>query len=81
MPNVFYTEFSLVAHEDNTLTVKNVHSAPESLIDLQKFQEDIDTSVGVFTIMSSEAKTKTGKLTLASATSFHFHDTPLNVLH
>lgn len=72
IPNVLYTTVSLTAHEDGQLEVKNLHDCPSDLIEFQKFQEEIDTAVGIYNIMSSQAKTKTGKLTLVSATSFHF---------
>jgi hypothetical protein len=72
LPNVFYTKFTVVAHENGNFVAKNVQEAPDTLIDLHKNQEDIDTSVKVFRIISSEAKTKTGKLTLVSASTFKF---------
>lgn len=41
-------------------------------MDLQKNQEDIDTSVKTYNIMSSLGKTQTGKLTLVTSSAFQF---------
>lgn len=81
LPNVFYTKFTVVAHEAGTFVAKNLHDAPDTLIDLQKNQEDIDTSIKVFHLMSSEGKTKTGKLTLVSASTFQFEGPEPTILH
>ena len=74
MPFVFLTKIRVESHEDSDLelTTKNFHTSPNHLTDFRKSYETISTSAQSFTIIHSKAKTQSGLIETAIASSYLF---------
>lgn len=82
LPFVIFTQVAVTAHTDGSICAKSIHHSPAHLLKADKDYEQIDTSKKVYSIMSTEAWTKTGKVSLAIASGFLFGDGDGNsVLH
>ena len=82
LPHIFYTEVSVGVLEDGELVVNNIQEAPSYLNEISKNYEDIDTRNKVYSVISTTALTKSGKIQLAIASSFLLdNDNGVRLLH
>ncbi len=65
-------DVTITAKKDIEIIPTSVMEAPDALRDVQNFYNQIDRPHVKISLLSSVAKSPTGKLTLASATTFLF---------
>ncbi len=64
----------LTAHQDVTVTPMSVIEAPSHLADVRNFYSEIDRPHVLIPLLTSVAKSPSGKLTVAASTSFIFEE-------
>ena len=74
LPFTVLMDVSITATKDLTVTSSSVMEAPDALKDVQNYYNEIDRPHVVLNLLTSSAKSPTGKLQLAASTSFLFHD-------
>ena len=74
LPYNVLVDVTITAKKDIEIIPASVMEAPDALRDVQNFYNQIDRPHVKISLLSSVAKSPTGKLTLASATSFLFDE-------
>lgn len=64
----------LTAHQDVTVTPMSVIEAPTHLVDVRNYYSEIDRPHVLIPLLTSVAKSPSGKLTVAASTSFIFEE-------
>lgn len=84
LPYCAMVDVKVTAKKDIDIVAASVMEAPDMLKDVQNYYNQIDRPHVLINLLTSQAKSPTGKLTLASSTSFMFdeeHGYEPNVLH
>lgn len=74
LPFTVLMDVSITATKDLTVTSSSVMEAPDALKDVQNYYNEIDRPHVVLSLLTSSAKSPTGKLQLAASTSFLFNE-------
>lgn len=84
LPFTVLMDVSITARKELTVTSSSVMEAPDALKDVQNYYNEIDRPHVVLSLLTSSAKSPTGKLQLAASTSFLFsepHGAEPRVIH
>ncbi|HEY1023851.1 MAG TPA: glycoside hydrolase family 65 protein [Sphingobacteriaceae bacterium] len=84
MPFTVLMDVTITAKSDITITPSSVMEAPDALKDVQNYYNEIDRPHVVIGLLSSSARSPTGKLQLCASTSFLFtesHGNEPRVIH
>ncbi|MVN76025.1 glycoside hydrolase family 65 protein [Hymenobacter sp. HMF4947] len=74
LPFTVLLDVSIVAKKDVALTAASVMDAPDALRDVQNYYNEIDRPHATLSLLTSSAKSPTGKLTLCASNSFLFSE-------
>ncbi|MGI4739189.1 MAG: glycoside hydrolase family 65 protein [Janthinobacterium lividum] len=74
LPYTVLLDVSIVAHKDVALTAASVMDAPDALREVQNYYNEIDRPHATLSLLTSSAKSPTGKLLLCASTSFLFEE-------
>ena len=74
LPFTVLLDVSIVAKKDVALTAASVMDAPDALRDVQNYYNEIDRPHATLSLLTSSAKSPTGKLLLCASTSFLFEE-------
>jgi protein-glucosylgalactosylhydroxylysine glucosidase len=74
LPFTVLMDVSVTARKNLTLTSSSVMEAPDALKDVQNYYNEIDRPHVVLSLLTSSAKSPTGKLQLAASTTFLFNE-------
>ena len=74
LPYCVFVDVSITAKKDIEVMPASVMEAPDALKDVQNYYNEIDRPHVTLSLLSSMAKSPTGKLTFASSTSFLFDE-------
>lgn len=74
LPFTVLMDVSITARKELTVTSSSVMEAPDALKDVQNYYNEIDRPHVVLSLLTSSAKSPTGKLQLAASTSFLFNE-------
>lgn len=74
LPYCGMTDVTIVPKKDIEITAASVMEAPDALRDVQNYYNEIDRPHVTISLLSSTAKSPTGKLLFASSTSFLFNE-------
>jgi trehalose/maltose hydrolase-like predicted phosphorylase len=72
LPYTVLLDVSITAKKDVTLTAASVMETPDALRDAQNYYNEIDRPHATLSLLTSSAKSPTGKLLLCASTSFLF---------
>ena len=72
LPYCGMIDVTITAKKDIEITGATVMEAPDALKDVQNYYNEIDRPHVTISLLSSSAKSPTGKLSFASSTSFLF---------
>ncbi len=72
LPYTVLLDVSVAAKKDVALTAASVMEAPDALRDVQNYYNEIDRPHATLSLLTSSAKSPTGKLLLCASTSFLF---------
>ncbi len=75
LPFTVLMDVSIIAKKDITLTPSSVMEAPDALKDVENYYNEIDRPHVVMGLLTSSAKSPTGKLQLCASTTFLFNET------
>jgi trehalose/maltose hydrolase-like predicted phosphorylase len=75
LPYTVLMNVSIKAKKDITLTSASVMEAPDALKDVQNYYNEIDRPHVVISLLSSTAKSPTGKLLMCASNTFLFSET------
>lgn len=84
LPYTVLMDVSITAKKDMTFTAASVMEAPDALRDVQNYYNEIDRPHVVVSLLTSSAKSPTGKLTMCASNSFLFseqHGNEPRVIH
>jgi protein-glucosylgalactosylhydroxylysine glucosidase len=84
LPYTVLMDITIVAKKDITIGGESVMEAPDALKDVQNYYNEIDRPHVVISLLTSSAKSPTGKLTLCASNSFLFtepHGQEPRVIH
>ncbi|HEX8506356.1 MAG TPA: glycoside hydrolase family 65 protein, partial [Hymenobacter sp.] len=84
LPFTVLLDVSITAKKDVALTAASVMDAPDALRDVQNYYNEIDRPHATLSLLTSSAKSSTGKLQLCASTSFLFaepHGQEPRVIH
>ena len=79
LPFCVLMNVSVTAKKQVNITAASVMQAPDALRDVQNYYNEVDGPHGVISLLTSMAKSPTGKLTLCASNAFLFEDTGRNV--
>ncbi len=74
LPFTVLMDISIMAKKDITITPASVMEAPDALRDVQNYYNEIDRPHVTLKLLTSTAKSPTGKLQLCASTSFLFNE-------
>lgn len=74
LPFTVLMDVSITAKKDITITPASVMEAPDALRDVQNYYNEIDRPHITLKLLTSTAKSPTGKLQLCASTSFLFYE-------
>ncbi|WP_230471246.1 glycoside hydrolase family 65 protein [Hymenobacter jejuensis] len=74
LPFTVLLDVSITAKKDVSLTAASVMEAPDALRDVQNYYNEIDRPHATLSLLTSSAKSPTGKLLLCASTSFLFEE-------
>src|SRR4051812_11282967 len=74
LPFTVLMDVSITAKKDITITGSSVMEAPDALKDVQNYYNEIDRPHVVISLLTSSAKSPTGKLLMCASTSFLFNE-------
>ncbi len=74
LPFTVLLDVSIVAKKDVALTAASVMDAPDALRDVQNYYNEIDRPHATLSLLTSSARSPTGKLLLCASTSFLFEE-------
>ena len=74
LPYTVLMDITIVAKKDITIGGESVMEAPDALKDVQNYYNEIDRPHVVISLLTSSAKSPTGKLTLCASNSFLFSE-------
>ncbi|MBC6988896.1 glycoside hydrolase family 65 protein [Hymenobacter sp. BT491] len=74
LPFTVLLDVSITAKKDVALTAASVMEAPDALRDVQNYYNEIDRPHATLSLLTSSAKSPTGKLLLCASTSFLFEE-------
>ena len=74
LPYTVLMDVSITAKKDMALTAASVMDAPDALRDVQNYYNEIDRPHATLSLLTSSAKSPTGKLTLCASNSFLFSE-------
>ncbi|MBD3748098.1 MAG: glycoside hydrolase family 65 protein [Sphingobacteriales bacterium] len=74
LPYCGMVDVKMEAKKDIDITAASVMEAPDMLKNVQNYYNEIDRPHVLISLLTSQAKSPTGKLTLASSTSFMFDE-------
>jgi trehalose/maltose hydrolase-like predicted phosphorylase len=74
LPFTVLMDVSISAKKDVALTAASVMEAPDALRDVQNYYNEIDRPHATLSLLTSSAKSPTGKLTLCASNSFLFSE-------
>jgi len=74
LPYTVLMDVSITAKKDITITGASVMEAPDALKDVQNYYNEIDRPHVVISLLTSSAKSPTGKLLLCASNTFLFSD-------
>jgi len=74
LPFTVLMDVSITAKKDLSLTAASVMEAPDALGDVQNYYNEIDRPHVTLSLLTSSAKSPTGKLTLCASNSFLFNE-------
>ncbi|MEX8549377.1 MAG: glycoside hydrolase family 65 protein [Mucilaginibacter sp.] len=74
LPFTVLMDISITAKKDITITPASVMEAPDALRDVQNYYNEIDRPHVTLKLLTSTAKSPTGKLQLCASTSFLFNE-------
>ncbi|AMR29748.1 glycosyl hydrolase family 65 [Hymenobacter psoromatis] len=74
LPFSVLLDVRIVAKKDVALTAASVMDAPDALRDVQNYYNEIDRPHATLSLLTSSAKSPTGKLLLCASTSFLFEE-------
>lgn len=75
LPYSAMVDVTVKAHKDVVITPASVMQGPSELRDVENYYEEVNDPSMVIHLLTSTAKSPTGKLTIAAATSFIFPET------
>ncbi len=75
LPFTVLMDVSIVAKKDITITGSSVMEAPDALRDVQNYYNEIDRPHVTISLLTSAAKSPTGKLLMCASNSFLFTET------
>jgi trehalose/maltose hydrolase-like predicted phosphorylase len=79
LPFCVLMNISVTAKKEVTITAASLMQAPDALRDVQETYNEVDGPHGTISLLTSTAKSPTGKLTLCASSAFMFEDTGRNV--
>jgi trehalose/maltose hydrolase-like predicted phosphorylase len=79
LPFCVLMNISVTAKKEVTITAASLMQAPDALRDVQNTYNQVDGPHGTISLLTSSAKSNTGKLTLCASNAFIFEDTGRNV--
>jgi len=79
LPYCVLMNISVTAKKEVTITAASLMQAPDALRDVQNSYNEVDGPHGTISLLTSIAKSNTGKLTLCASNAFMFEDTGRNV--
>jgi len=74
LPYTVLLDVSIIAKKDIALTAASVMDAPDALREVQNYYNEIDRPHATLSLLTSSAKSPTGKLLLCASTSFLFEE-------
>lgn len=74
LPYTVLMDVSVTAKKDITVTGSSVMEAPDALKDVQNYYNEIDRPHVVISLLTSSAKSPTGKLTMCASNTFLFSE-------
>ncbi len=74
MPFTVLDKISIIAKKSINITAANVMEAPDALKEVQNYYNEIDRPHTIIRLLTSTAKSPTGKLQLCASTSFIFNE-------
>jgi trehalose/maltose hydrolase-like predicted phosphorylase len=74
LPFTVLMDVTITAKKDITITGSSVMEAPDALKDVQNYYNEIDRPHVVISLLTSSAKSPTGKLLMCASTSFLFNE-------
>ncbi|OGX92064.1 glycoside hydrolase family 65 protein [Hymenobacter coccineus] len=74
LPFTVLLDVSITAKKDVNLTAASVMEAPDALRDVQNYYNEIDRPHATLSLLTSSAKSPTGKIQLCASTSFLFEE-------
>jgi trehalose/maltose hydrolase-like predicted phosphorylase len=74
LPFTVLMDVTVVAKKTITITAANVLQSPDELRDVQNYYNEVDGPTGTISLLTSTAKSPTGKLLLCASTSFMFDE-------
>lgn len=84
LPFTVLMDISITAKKDIEITPASVMEAPDALRDVQNYYNEIDRPHVLISLLTSEAKSPTGKLTMCASNTFLFsepHGSEPRVIH
>jgi trehalose/maltose hydrolase-like predicted phosphorylase len=75
LPFCVLMNVSITAKKQVNITAASVMQAPDALRDVQNYYNEVDGPHGTISLLTSLAKSPTGKLTLCASNAFLFEDT------
>jgi trehalose/maltose hydrolase-like predicted phosphorylase len=84
LPYTVLMDVSITAKKDITISAASVMEAPDALKDVQNYYNEIDRPHVVLSLLTSSAKSPTGKLTMCASNTFLFtepHGQEPRVIH
>ncbi|NCD72307.1 glycoside hydrolase family 65 protein [Mucilaginibacter agri] len=84
LPFTVLMDVSITAKKDITISAASVMEAPDALRDVQNYYNEIDRPHTTISLLTSTAKSPTGKLQLCSSTTFLFtepHGSEPRIIH
>jgi len=74
LPFTVLVDVSVTAKKDVAITAASVMDAPDALRDVQNYYNEIDRPHATLSLLTSSARSTTGKLQLCASTSFLFNE-------
>ena len=74
LPFTVLLDVAITAKKDLNITAASVMDAPDALRDVQNYYNEIDRPHATLSLLTSSAKSSTGKLQLCASTSFLFEE-------
>lgn len=84
LPYTVLMDVNITARKDISITAASVMEAPDALKDVQNYYNEIDRPHVVLSLLTSQAKSPTGKLTMCASNTFIFgelHGSEPKVIH